>query len=319
MGSLIVSPEEIERAAGCIAPHVERTTLVRAGELWLKPECRQPTGSFKVRGAVNAVARLAAAGGATHLVAQTSGNHGQALAYAAGLFGLRATVVVPDTAPRLKVDAIRHRGASVVIVPPAEREAAALELSTAPGAALVRSDHLDVIAGHGTAGLEITQDFPPFDVVLAPVCNGGLLAGIAVAVKAHNPNAFVIGVEPELAADAAESFRRGTLVRWSTDETYRTVADGLRAPVLGSHAWRHIRRYVDAIVTVDEGSIGEAMRMLYDEAGLLAEPSGAVATAAFRSRRDVLPPGRTVAVVSGGNVEAAAFETLTGSLDQMAA
>jgi threonine dehydratase len=319
MGSLIVAPEEIERAAWRIAPHVERTTLVRAGGLWLKPECRQPTGSFKVRGAVNAVARLAAAGEATHLVAQSSGNHGQALAYAAGLFGLEATVVAPDTAPRLKLDAIRRRGATVVIVPPAEREAAALELSAAPGAALVRSDDLDVIAGHGTAGLELTQDFPPFDVVLAPVCNGGLLAGVAVAVKARNPNAYVIGVEPELAADAAESFRRGTLVRWSTDETYRTVADGLRAPVLGSHAWNHIRRYVDAIVTVDEASIGEAMRMLRDEAGLVAEPSGAVATAAFRSRRDALPRGRTIAVVSGGNVEAAAFDALTGSLDRMAA
>jgi threonine dehydratase len=325
MGDLtagLVTRRDVADAAARIAPHVERTRLVKAGDaLWIKPECGQPTGSFKVRGAVNAVARLAAAGGATRVVAQSSGNHGQALAYAASLFGLQATVVVPDTAPQLKVDAIRRRGAAVVVVPPAEREAAALELSAAPGAALVRSDDLDVIAGHGTAGLEIAQDFPPFDVVLAPVCNGGLLAGVAVAVKACNPDAVVIGVEPELAADGAESFRRGTLVRWPTDRTYRTVADGLRAPVLGEHAWRHIRRHVDGIVTVTEASIGEAMRLLRDATGLVAEPSGAVATAAFLTRRDALPRGRAVAVLSGGNVEAGAYRALTdrAALERLAA
>ena len=318
MGSLMVSAREVAEAAARIAPHVERTPLVRAVDgLWVKPESLQPTGSFKVRGAVNAVARLAARGDVTQVVAQSSGNHGQALAYAASLFGLQTTVVVPDTAPQLKVDAIRRRGASLVVVPPARREAVAVELSEAPGAALVRSDDLDVIAGHATAGLEIAHDLP-FDVLLAPVCNGGLLAGVAVAAKACKPDAVVIGVEPELAADAYQSFRLGRRVRWSTDLTYRTVADGLRAPVLGQQAWRHIRRHVDAIVTVTDESIVEAMRVLRNETGLMAEPSGAVATAAFLTRRDALARGRAVAVLSGGNVEAGAFRALT-AVERMAA
>ncbi|WP_053226402.1 threonine ammonia-lyase [Solirubrobacter soli] len=318
MGSLMVGETDVLEAAERIAPYVERTRLRRAGALWVKPECLQPTGSFKVRGAVNAVARLAARGDVTQVVAQSSGNHGQALAYAASLFGLQATVVVPDTAPALKMDAMRGRGASLVVVPPARREAVAVELSEAPGAALVRSDDLDVIAGHATAGLEIADDFPSFDVVLAPVCNGGLLAGVAVAVKAWNPGAVVIGVEPELAADALESFRLGRRVRWSTDLTYRTVADGLRAPVVGEHAWEHIREHVDGIVTVTEDSIAEAMWLLHEETGLMPEPSGAVATAAFLSRREALPRGRTVAVLSGGNVEAGAFHALT-AVERMAA
>jgi threonine dehydratase len=311
----VVTPHDVACAAVRIAPHVRRTPLVRVPgrSLWVKPESRQPTGSFKVRGAVNAIARLAAAGGATRVVAQSSGNHGQALAYAAALFGLEATVVVPATAPRLKVDAIRRRGAAVVVVPPAEREAAALELSAAQGAPLVRSDDLDVIAGHGTVGLEIADDLERVELVLVPVCNGGLLAGVAAAIKARNPGVRVVGVEPALAADAAESFRRRRLVRWPTERTYRTVADGLRAPALGAHAWEHVRRYVDGIVTVSEESIRDAMRVLGEETGLVAEPSGAVATAAFLSRREALPPGRAVAVLSGGNVDAGAFRALTAA------
>ena len=323
MGGLvaIVTPQDLAGAAARIAPHIRRTPLVRVPgrSLWVKPESRQPTGSFKVRGAVNAIARLAASGAATRVVAQSSGNHGQAVAYAAALFGLEATVVVPDTAPRLKVDAIRRRGAAVVVVPPAEREASALELSAVQRAPLVRSDDLDVIAGHGTAGLEIADDLARVELVLVPVCNGGLLAGVAAAIKAHNPGVRVVGVEPELAADGAESFRRRTLVRWPTERTYRTIADGLRAPVLGERAWEHVTRYVDGIVTVSEESIRDAMRMLGDETGLIAEPSGAVATAAFMTRRDVLPPGRTVAVLSGGNVEAGAYRALAAAPDRLAA
>jgi threonine dehydratase len=319
--SRLVTAHDVAGAAARIAPHVRRTRLVHVPgrPLWIKPESRQPTGSFKIRGAVNAIARLAASGAATRVVAQSSGNHGQAIAFAAALFGLEATVVVPETAPRLKVDAIRRRGVAVVVVPPAEREAAALELSAEQRAPLVRSDDLDVIAGHGTVGLEIADDLERAELVLVPVCNGGLLAGVAAAIKARNPAVRVVGVEPELAADAAESFRRRTLVRWPTDRTYRTVADGLRAPALGPHAWEHVRRHVDGIVTVSEESIGDAMRVLRDDTGLIAEPSGAVATAAFLSRRDALPPGRAVAVLSGGNVERGAYRALTAVPDRLAA
>lgn len=311
----LVTNIDITDAAARIADHVDRTELVRVPgrPLWIKPECGQPTGSFKVRGAVNAVARLVATGRAPRVVAQSSGNHGQALAYAAARFGLAATIVVPDTVPSLKLDAIRRRGASAVVVPPEEREVAALELAARPGTALVRSDDLDVIAGHATIGEEIVRDLEHIDVVLVPVCNGGLLSGVAAAVKARRPGVAVIGVEPELAADGAESFRRGSLVRWSTDQTYRTVADGLRAPALGPRAWDHIRRLVDGMVTVPEDAIGEAMAVLREETGLIAEPSGAVATAAYLRRSAGLPAGRTVAVLSGGNVDPAVHATLTAA------
>ena len=316
----LVTPQEVAAAATRIAPYIRRTPPVRVPgrSLWVKPESRQPTGSFKVRGAVNAIARLAASG-TTRVVAHSSGNHGQAVAYAAARFGLEATIVVPETAPRLKVDAIRRRGADVVVVPPAEREASALELGAARQAPLVHSDDPDVIAGHGTLGLEIARDLERVGLVLVPVCNGGLLAGIAAAIKARDPRVRVVGVEPELAGDAAESFRRRMLVPWPTERTYRTVADGLRAPVLGAHAWEHVTRYVDGIVTVSEDGIRDAMRALRDEAGLVAEPSGAVATAAFLTRRDALPDCPTVAVLSGGNVEARAFAALVATPYRLAA
>jgi threonine dehydratase len=301
-------------AAKRIQPHVSRTELTRVPgmQLWIKPEHQQPTGSFKIRGAVNAIARLAASATRTPLVAQSSGNHGRAVAYAARRFGLSATVVLPDTAPRLKLDAIRRLGATVLTVPPADREAAAIELCLRQRGALVSSDDLDVIAGQATVGLEIALDLPKADVILVPVCNGGLLAGIAAAVKASNSATRIIGVEPELAGDAADSFRQGKLIRWPTEGTYRTVADGLRAPSLGANAWDHIKSLVDGMVTVTERSIGDAMGVLLDEVGVVAEPAGAVAIAGFLSRRDVLPTGKTVAVISGGNVEAATYHSLTG-------
>jgi threonine dehydratase len=290
----IVTTTEVTAAARLISSHVRRTRLVPVPRrsLWVKPECDQPTGSFKVRGAVNAVARIATADRSAHVVAQSSGNHGQALAYAAGLFGLEATVVVPNTVPAVKLEAIRRRGARAVVVPPADRELAALDLAAQHGSVLVRSDDPDVIAGHATVGLEITDDLDDVDVVLVPVCNGGLIAGVAAAIKARSRRVAVIGV------------RRGTLVRWSTKQTYRTIADGLRAPMLGRHAWHHIQRHVDGIVTVSEEAIREAMAVLFNETGLLAEPSGAVATAAHLQQPDGLPTGRTVAVLSGGNIEA---------------
>ena len=310
----LVTPHEVGRAAARIRPHVRRTRLLHLAEwdLWLKAECEQASGSFKLRGAVNAMALLAAEGRSGRVVAQSSGNHGRALAHAAARFGLAATVVLPDTAPRFKVDAVRALGASVVLVPPAERESAALELSAALDAPLVGSDARPVIAGHGSVALEIGHDLPGVEVVLVPVCNGGLLAGVATVLANRRPRVRVFGVEPELAADAAESVRRGALVRWAPELTYRTVADGLRAPQLGVRAWEHVSAYVDGIVTVSETQIVAAMRLLRDEAGILAEPSGAVAPAAHLFRRELLPAGVTVAIVSGGNVAPDVFRRLVG-------
>ncbi|WP_086853684.1 threonine ammonia-lyase [Amycolatopsis kentuckyensis] len=299
----LVTETDIAEAAGLIGPLLLPTALAGpVGGLWIKPENRQRTGSFKVRGALNAVARLP---GPQHVLAQSSGNHGRAIAYAAARHGRRATVVLPDTAPAYKVDAVRALGAEVVIVPPARREAATAELLADTGAALVGSADFAVIAGHGTVGAEIVRELPSIGTVLVPVCNGGLLAGVAAAVKALSPGTRVVGVEPALAGDAAESLRTGRLVRWPVAQTYRTIADGLRAPVLGELAWQHIRSLVDDIVTVGEDDIVAAQAFLLGEFGVLAEPSGAVATAAHLTGRVA---GTAVAIVSGGNVAAPSRE-----------
>lgn len=307
MSAPLVTRADVLAAAERIAPHTVRTPLLRAPEcpLWVKAENQQPTGSFKVRGAVNAVTQADA--GRAGLVVQSSGNHGHAMAYAGARCGVPVTVVVPDTAPPPKTTAIRRLGATVVTVPPTRREQATVDIAAASGATVVRADDPEVLAGQGTVGLEIVTDLPEAEVILVPVGNGGLLAGVALAVKAVNPAARIIGVEPELAADAAESLRRGALVRWPAERTYRTVADGLRLCQLGPAAWTYVRRYVDDIVTVGEESIVHAMGVLLDDFGLVAEPSGAVAAAAFYSHRDALPGGTTVAILSGGNVDAAAY------------
>ncbi|MEU9831285.1 pyridoxal-phosphate dependent enzyme [Streptosporangium sp. NPDC048047] len=299
----LVTEADVAAATTRIAAFVRRTPLLRLpGErLWIKPENRQPTRSFKVRGALNAVGRLAERG-VGHVIAQSSGNHAQAVAYAAGRHGLRVTVVLPDTAPALKVEAARRFGAEVVIVPPALREVTCLALADRLAATVVGSDDSDVIAGHGSVGDEIARDQSRAGVILVPVCNGGLLAGVAVAAKAVDPAIRVIGVEPELAADGADSFRAGRRIAWPVGRTYRTVADGLRGPVLGALAWEHIHRYVDDMLTVSEESIGAAADLLRRELGERAEPSGAVTTAAYLTHRATLPPGPVTAVLSGGNV-----------------
>lgn len=274
--------------------------------LWLKPESLQPTGAFKIRGAVNAVGALPEAARARGVVTSSSGNHAQAVAYAARRHGAHATVVMPDVAAPVKIEATRALGAEVVLVPPARREAAAAELVAAHGYALVPPyDHRDVIAGQGTAGAEIAADLDDIATVLVPVSGGGLLSGVAAAIRALRPGTRVIGVEPELAADTAASVAAGQLVRWTDEQRYRTIADGLRMEP-SELTWRHIHALVDDVVTVTEAEIRAAMRVLALRSRLTAEPSGAVTTAAYLYRAAELPPrGRFVAVVSGGNVDPA--------------
>jgi threonine dehydratase len=270
--------------------------------LWIKPESLQPTGAFKLRGATNAVLQLGRTAG---VVTHSSGNHAQALAYAARAAGLPATVVMPENAVQAKIDATRALGAHVRLVPVAQREAAAQALADERNLTMIAPyDHPHVIAGQGTVGLEIVEDRPAVDVVLVPVGGGGLAAGVAVAVKALRPQAAVIGVEPELAADAQESLRRGERVRWDPASTARTAADGVRHAVVGELTWPHLQRYLDAIVTVSEQEISAAVEFLAARYRLVAEPSGALSTAAYLFRGADLPPGETVAVVSGGNVQA---------------
>lgn len=305
----LLTIDDVRTAAERIRGLVTRTPLVPCawGEadrpLWVKAESLQPVGVFKLRGASNAVALLDAAQRARGVVTHSSGNHARALAWAARAAGVSVTVVMPTVAPAVKVAATRALGATVLLVAAEDRVATAERVVAQTGAVLVPPfDDAAVIAGQGTVGLEIAEDLPDVDVVLVPVSGGGLVSGVAVAVKALCPTAQVIAVEPELAGDLAAGFPRGERVTWPVEETYRTVADGLRVSPVGELPWRHIQKYVDDVVTVSEDGILAAMRRLALDARLVAEPSGATAVAAYLEVSD-LPRGRTVAVLSGGNVD----------------
>ncbi|CCH27780.1 threonine/serine dehydratase [Actinosynnema sp. NPDC047251] len=303
----LVTISDIRAAAALIAPVVVRTPLLRFDDrLSLKPENLQPVGAFKIRGAYHALARLPEQQRARGVVAYSSGNHAQAVAFAAREFGVPATIVVPENAPEVKIAATRAWGAEVVLVPMAQRESRAHELAEERGTTLIPPfDHPDVIAGQGTVGLEVVEDAPAVDVVLVPVSGGGLISGVAAAVKALRPAARVVGVEPAFAADAAESLRAGELVRWPAADRERTSADGLRAEP-SDLTFAHIQTFVDDIVTVTEEQIADAVRRLAGRARLVVEPSGAVAVAAYLADAERWPQ-RTVAVVSGGNIDPAAY------------
>jgi threonine dehydratase len=305
----LVTLPDVQAAAARIAGAVVRTPLLPApwGDprvpLYLKPESLQPTGAFKLRGATNAVAQLDGESRRHGVVTHSSGNHAQALAWAATAAGVPSVVVMPDDASVVKIESTRAFGGEVVLVPVAERETAAEAIRRERGATLVPPfDDPAVIAGQGTVGLEIADDLPDVATVLVPVSGGGLVSGIAAAVKARCPRARVVAVEPELAGDLAEGFAAGRRTRWSTERTNRTIADGLRVPSVGELPWEHITRLVDDVVTVTEDAIRQAMRRLATGSRLVAEPSGAVATAAYLTGSDLLPDGPVVAVVSGGNV-----------------
>ncbi len=315
----LVGIDDIRAAAKRIDGTVRRTALLPANwaaphrPLWIKPEGFQAIGAFKVRGAANALARLDESARANGVVAYSSGNHAQAVAHAARAAGLPAVIVIDDTAPPAKIEATRALGAEVVLVPLAQRQRVAEDLARTRSAALIPPfDHPDVIAGQGTIGLEIAEDLPDVELVLIPVSGGGLAAGIAVAIKALCPNAKVFGVEPELAGDAAASYAAGHLVRWPSTDRVRTIADGLRAEP-SELTFAHLRTLLDGILTVSEDEIRAAMRRLAHGSGLVAEPAGAVATAAYLYRQDDLPAGRTVAVLSGRNVDKDLFAEVMSS------
>jgi threonine dehydratase len=304
---VIVGQDDVAAAAVLLDGAVVRTPVLDAshwagGPLGLKLENLQPTGAFKVRGATVAVARLDPETRARGVVTHSSGNHAQALAWAARAVGVAATIVIPYGAAEGKVAATAALGARLVRCDAADRAAAADQVVAETGGALVPPyDHPDVIAGQGTVGLEIAQDVPDVEVVLVPVSGGGLISGIAAALAAGGVR--VVGVEPELAADAAASLRTGVRTAWPAEQVARTAADGLRVPQLGALPWEHVRTLVHDIVTVTEDEIADAARALALHARIVAEPSGAVATAAWLHHRAELPAGRTVAVVSGGNAD----------------
>jgi threonine dehydratase len=321
----LVTLPAIEAAAGSIAGVAVRTPLLSiAGwpRLRLKPESLQPIGAFKIRGAVHAVACLPDAARQRGVITHSSGNHGQALAYAAARSSVPCVVVMPDAASPMKIEAVRALGAEVVLVPPAEREHTCAALAQERGLSVVPPyDHPDIIAGQGTVGLEIAAEGVDLAAVLVPVGGGGLASGVAAALAAKLPHVAVIGVEPELAADAAQSLQSGHVVSWPPEQTYRTVADGLRTN-LSELTFAHLKEHLAGIATVTEDEIMASVATLARRARLVVEPSGAVAAAAWLHHGDDLQArfairdGTVAAVVSGGNIDPALLrQALAGARD----
>jgi len=284
--------------------------LSNAGDkrrLFLKLENLQPMGAFKLRGAYNKIASLSDDERRRGVIAYSSGNHAQGVAYAARALKTKAVIVMPGNAPAIKLEATASLGAEIVKVGPGstERQRKAEELAAKHGYAIVPPYNDEkIIAGQGTMGLEILESLPDVETVLVPVGGGGMISGIASAIKLSKPSVKVIGVEPELAADAQTSFRAHKIVDFPAEQVTQTIADGLRTQSIGPINFEHIRQYVDDIVTVSENEIKEAMRRLAANPKTVAEPSGAVAVAGFLFRSDELPRNTIhVAVISGGNIE----------------
>jgi threonine dehydratase len=275
--------------------------------LLLKPENQQPIGAFKLRGAYNKIASLSEAERKRGVISYSSGNHAQGVAYAARALNVKSVIVMPNNAPAIKREATAKLGAEIVVVGPGsdERKNKAEELAAQHGSIIVPPyNDEQIIAGQGTIGLEILEDFSEVETILSPVGGGGLISGVATAIKLTHPKVKVIGVEPELAADAQASLRAGKIVQFPAEQVSRTIADGLRTQSIGAINFEHIRAYVDDIITVTEDEIHQAMKYLSANPATVAEPSGAVATAGFIFHAKELPETmQNVAIISGGNIE----------------
>jgi threonine dehydratase len=288
-------------------PLFEWTSDTDPRKLYLKLENLQPIGAFKLRGAYNKIVSLSEDERRRGVISYSSGNHAQGVAYAARALGVKAIIVMPGNAPKNKREATAALGAEIVTVGAGseERRLRAEELAAEHGYVVVPPYNDEkIIAGQGTVGLEILEDLPAVETVLVPVGGGGLISGISAAIKLSNPKVKVIGVEPALAADAQASFRAGHIVSFEAEQVTQTVADGLRTQSIGAINFEHIRAYVDDIVGVKEDEIQQATRILSANAKTVAEPSGAVAVAAFLFHAGELPRSNiNVAVISGGNID----------------
>ena len=336
--SEFVTFDEVKAAQQRIADVAVRTPLYRVErarlrmariaeptfDLYIKAESEQPIGSFKLRGAYNMVSQVSPDALKRGVITYSSGNHAQGVAYAARALGAKAVIVMPSNAPEVKKAATRALGAEIVEVGPAssERRIKAEELVEKHGYAMIPPyDAAEIIAGQATCGLEIVEQLPDVDLIIAPVSGGGLLSGTATGVKLAARQGLaksgvqVWGAEPELAADAKESFYTKTLVEWPAEKTTRTIGDGLRTQSMGVLNFSHVLKYVDGIVSVSEEEIFAALRMVLSATKLVAEPSGAVTLAAALFHAHELPKASKVAVIlSGGNLEPALRERLEAEL-----
>ena len=310
----VIKLDDIRAAQKRLDGVVVKTGLVpwsdsAEGEQWyLKPEGLQPIGAFKLRGGYNKIATLSDEERSRGVIAFSSGNHAQGVAYAARSLGIRAVIVMPARAPEIKRLKTEAMGAEVVLLSEGGEEewrAHAEALAAEQGLVMVAPFNDEtVIAGNGTCGLEILAEVPDVDMVLVPIGGGGLISGVGAALKMSRPEIKIIGVEPELANDAQLSLRQGKLVALPIEQTKQTAADGMRATQLGDITYRYMREYVDDIITVNEYQIRAAVRTLALDSRLVAEPSGAVPVAALLNRRAELPVAKKiVAVISGGNID----------------
>jgi threo-3-hydroxy-L-aspartate ammonia-lyase len=314
-GFLEEHAERVREAAERIRPHIRRTPSLTTDldpDLRLKPECFQVTGSFKPRGAFNAVLSLAAAAvRPPGVIAVSSGNHAQAVALAAAKVGLPALILIPEDANPAKVAATRALGAEVIQegITFANREQRLREVMGENGFALVHPfDDWDVIHGQGTAARELLDDEPDLEVVAAPVGGGGLLSGTAISAKSHNAGVRVVGVEPEAADDAYRTWRSGSIQTLPTSP--QTLADGVRTTAIGARNFEVMfaNRLVDEIVLVSEAEIADAVRTAWTRVHLALEPTGALTLAAYMAGK--LPKGRTGLILSGGNANLQTVATL---------
>lgn len=307
----------VEDAARRLAGIAHRTPVFTSrtmnallgSEIFFKAENLQRAGAFKFRGAYNAVSRLTAEERGRGVITFSSGNHAQAVALVSRILGVAATVVMPDDAPRIKRRATEGYGARVILYDPRERsrEEIAREIQAREGSVLIPPfDHPDVIAGQGTAALELWEQTGGLDRLLVPCGGGGLLSGCAVAIRSRSASCAVIGIEPALADDATRSFRTGVL---HTVHHPPTIADGTRTPSLGRHTFPLVRAFVADMATVREESIARAVRLLCERLKLVVEPSGALGLAALLEGA-VMPGGRVGVLLSGGNIDGAVLRQI---------
>ena len=311
---MLATLDGIRAAATRIAGIARRTPVLDLApllSLHVKCEQMQPIGAFKIRGAYNFLAQLTAADRACGVITYSSGNHGQAVAFAAQRFGVPAVIVMPETAPAVKVDGARRWGAEVQFAgtTTVHRQARAEALAVERGLLVVPPfDSLPIVEGQGTAGLELIEQVPGVRTVVVPVGGGGLIAGVAAAVKLSDPSIRVIGVEPEGAPKMSQSLAAGMPV---TLPSVRSIADGLLAVRPGAINFLHVQAFVDEVITVTDEEIVEAARVLWDTARIAIEPSGATSVAGALPRlAGWVREGPVLAVLSGGNVSLAALTAL---------
>ena len=315
----LISLQDLSEAAATLRGVAVRTPLLRdealsaqlGADIRVKPEMLQRGGAFKLRGAYNFLAKLPAEERKRGVIAPSSGNHAQAVALAAKLFGVKATVVMPETVTSAKRGGAERLGARIVLAGTTtqHRMDRALEIARDEGGVLVPPyDHPWIIAGQGTAGLEIAEDLPEVKTVLVQVGGGGLSAGVATAIKLRCPAARVIGVEPEGAPKLSRAWSAGKPTRLDKSSS---IADGLMAVEIGATPFVHHRAYMDDVVTVPDEALREAVRHLMNRMKLVSEPSGAITIAALMQKL-IAPSGPTVAVLSGGNIEWDGLTALLG-------